>query len=200
MPAPKLIPLVVATPVLLAIAGLFHPMDLTVDTAETWRTLHLALLPLFPLLAAGPLLLLRGITGPVAAVARLAAYLYAIGYTALDAIAGVAAGTVATTLPEGEEFETVEPQLHGLFDIGNLLGIAGAAAFLLCAAATSVALVQRYGRPAIAGGVVFVLGSVPFLFSHIYWPVGGVTLLVMAVGLGLLAWARSSNASAAPPV
>jgi hypothetical protein len=189
MPAARLIPLVVAAPVLLAVAGLFHPDDLTADTADTWRSLHLALLPLFPLLAAGPLLLLRGTIGPVAAVARVAAYVYAVGYTALDAIAGIGAGSVV--LSTQEDIETVEPQLHALLDIGNPLGIAGAVAFLLCAASTSVALVLRYGRAAVPGGVVFVLGSIPFLFSHIYWPVGGLTLLVMAVGLGLLAWAST---------
>ncbi|HZN77218.1 MAG TPA: hypothetical protein VFC00_36795 [Micromonosporaceae bacterium] len=194
-----LIPLVVAVPLVLAFAGVYHPADLTTDTADTWRNLHLILLPVFPLLAAGPLLLLRGIGGPVAALARVAAYSYAVFYTALDAIAGIAAGAVVAETEE--EIETVEPQLHTLFDIGNLLGIIGSVSFLLCAASAATALVLRYGRRAIPGAALFVLASVPFLFSHIYWPVGGSTLVVMAVGLGLLAWARvkSSTVPSAGP-
>jgi hypothetical protein len=198
MPAWRLVPLVVAAPIVLAAAGLFHPDDLTTDTAIAWRSLHLALLPVFPLLAAGPVLLLRGIGGPVAAIARVAAYSYAVFYTALDAIAGIGAGAVAASTEE--DIETVEPPLHALFEIGNTLGLIGSASFLLAAAATSVALVQRYGRRAVPGAVVFLLASMPFLFSHIYWPIGGLTLLGMALGLGLLAGVVTSSTvpSAAP--
>nr|BFE82415.1 hypothetical protein GCM10020093_050160 [Planobispora longispora] len=50
--------------------------------------MHLLLLPVFPLLAGSLLFLLRGLEGPWVTVARAGSYLYAIFYTALDAIAG----------------------------------------------------------------------------------------------------------------
>lgn len=210
MPAWRLIVLVVAAPVALAIAGLFHPDDLTADTAEKWTALHVVLLPLFPLLGGALLLLLRGLGGAVPALARLAAYSYAVFYTGLDAVAGVAAGRVAQTAQDAvpgigqpaEGLEPVEPQLHALFDIGNALGYVGAASFAVAAAATAVALFLQYGRRALPGGALLVLASIPFLFSHIYWPVGGLTMLALALALGLLGWAvaAGSRVAGAPAV
>lgn len=196
MPAWRLVPLVAAAPVALAVAGLFHPDDLTVDTARQWTALHVVLLPLFPLLGGALVLLLRGLGGVVPAVARLAAYSYAVFYTGLDAVAGVAAGRIAQTAQDAtagvgqaaEGLEPVEPQLHALFDIGNALGIAGSVSFAVAAAATAVALLTRYGRAALAGGLLLVLASIPFVYSHIYWPVGGLTMLALALALGLLGW------------
>ena len=114
MPVWRLVLLVVAAPVALAVAGLFHPDDLTVDTARQWTALHVVLLPLFPLLGGALVLLLRGLGGVVPAVARLAAYSYAVFYTGLDAVAGVAAGRVAQTAQAaaggaGQTAEGLEP-------------------------------------------------------------------------------------------
>lgn len=50
-------------PAVLAVAGLLHPHHLTQETAGRWVTLHLLLLPVFPLLAGALLLLLRELKG-----------------------------------------------------------------------------------------------------------------------------------------
>jgi hypothetical protein len=95
---------VVAGPaVLLAGLGLTHPQDLTATSAPWWTTLHVLLLPLFPLLALSLWLLLRGVPGLVAWAARIAAYGYAAFYTALDVLAGIGAGEL-TQLKEVRRF------------------------------------------------------------------------------------------------
>src|SRR5512138_3730368 len=86
-------------PVLLAIAGLIHPAGLSAATAHRWVQLHVALLPVFPLLALAFVVLLRGrpradLAGVATVVAWVSASVYAISYTGLDAVAGIAAGTV----------------------------------------------------------------------------------------------------------
>lgn len=52
---------VAGPPLLLAGAGLFHPHDLTSASARDWQLLHTALLPLFPLLTLGALVLVSGL-------------------------------------------------------------------------------------------------------------------------------------------
>jgi hypothetical protein len=52
--------LVTIGPLLLAAAGLLHPGGLSAATADHWVRLHVALLPVFPLLGLGFVVLLRG--------------------------------------------------------------------------------------------------------------------------------------------
>ena len=68
------LPLLVALPALvIAAAGVFHPVFLTPDTAERWRLAHLVLLPAFPLLAGSVLVLLRDPVDRFVSALRLAA-------------------------------------------------------------------------------------------------------------------------------
>jgi hypothetical protein len=145
------------------------------------------LLPIFPLLAVSLWLLLRGVPGPVAWAARIAAYGYATFYSVTDVVVGIAAGkltqfNVARGLPE----RTVE--VDWLFTVGNDVGAVGVWCFVLACAATALAVSVRVGRRTLPGAVVLVVGAVLFTGGwHIYWPAGVVTMLVLAVGLGLLA-------------
>jgi hypothetical protein len=180
---------VVAGPaVVLAGLGLTHPQDLTATSASWWTTLHMLLLPLFPLLAVSLWLLLRGIPGPAAWAARIAAYGYAAFYTALDVLAGIGAGELTQLNAErGLQETTVE--VDRLFAVGNDLGELGVWCFGVACAATAVAVVGRVGRRALPGAVVLVAAAVVFVAGgvHIYWPWGVGTMLALAVGLGLLA-------------
>jgi hypothetical protein len=180
---------VVAGPaVVLAGLGLTHPQDLTATSASWWTTLHVLLLPLFPLLAVSLWLLLRGIPGPAAWAARIAAYGYAAFYTALDVLAGIGAGELTQLNAErGLQETTVE--VDRLFAVGNDLGELGVWCFGVACAATAVAVVGRVGRRALPGAVVLVAAAVVFVAGgvHIYWPWGVGTMLALAVGLGLLA-------------
>lgn len=183
-------PLLVAAPALgLAFAGLFHPHDLTAASAPWWTDLHLLLLPVFPLLGAAHWLLLRGIPGPLAWLARLAAFGYAIFYTALDVLSGI--GTGALVQRHSERRLSGAPEgLDTLYAAGNAIGTVGTWCFLAACVATSLALLARVGRAALPGGVVLVAAAVPFLYSHIYWPVGVLSMLGLAAGFAGLAHAE----------
>ncbi len=167
--------------VLLAVAGLFHPHALAPSTAAQWTAIHLVLLPLFPLLAVALGVLLRGEGGLLARLALAAAYAYAVFYTGLDALAGIAAGVVTERVQGGSRAAL------DLRALGNDLGLVGSTAFLVAAALTAVVLVRRHGRAALPGALLLVAGAVPFLTAHVHWPTGGLALLVIAAGCGLLA-------------
>jgi hypothetical protein len=193
---------VIAGPaVVLAGLGLTHPQDLTASSASWWTTLHVLLLPLFPLLALSLWLLLRGVPGPVAWVARIAAYGYAAFYTALDVLAGIAAGELTQLNAErGLQTDTVE--VDRLFAVGNDLGEIGVWAFGVACAATIAALAGRDGRRSLPGAAVLAVAALVFVAGgvHIYWPWGVATMLALAAGLGLLAavepaWQPATEAS-----
>lgn len=183
-----------AAPVVLAVAGLWHPHHLEPGTAAAWTGLHVLLLPVFPLLGVGFPLLLRGIRGGAAGLlSRLAlscAYLYAVLYTGLDAVAGIGTGTLVTS--SDQPFDAIEGELNAIFAIGNRLGITGSAAFLAASVAAGAALIIRYGPTMVPGTALLVLASVPWLRSHIYWPIGGLTVLAIGAGFALLAVALNA--------
>jgi hypothetical protein len=167
--------------VALAAAGLAHPPRLDSSTAVVWWQYHVVLLPLFPLLAVAVWMLLRGVPGPVATVARIAAYGYAVFYTALDLLAGVAAGRVV---------ESVGRANQAALDVGGLgvqLGAVGEWALVVATALTGVVLVRRDGRRAVPGAVLAVGAAVAFVGAHVYWPTGGLAMLGFAAGCALLA-------------
>jgi hypothetical protein len=165
----------------LAVIGLFHPIVLDPSTATRWWQLHVLLLPLFPLLAVALWVLLRGETGPMAWVARVAAYLFAVYYTGLDTLAGIAAGRVVDV--EGERGEAA----LAVLGLGNELAEVGVYAFAVAVVLTAIVRVRRDGRHALAGAVLLVVATVPFLHGHIYWPAGGLAMVGISVGCALLA-------------
>jgi hypothetical protein len=166
----------------LALAGfsLAHPGFLDPSTARAWWQLHIPLLPLFPLLGGAVLLVLRGRRGPAANVARVAAYLYACLYTALDTVSGIAAGVVT-------ESTGGSPAVGALFAVGDPLGHLGVGFLALAAVAAAVAL--RTPR-ALPGLVVLLAACWWFLLHHIFSPEGTVAMLGFAIGFALLAAAR----------
>ncbi|GAA3246591.1 hypothetical protein GCM10017691_54800 [Pseudonocardia petroleophila] len=166
----------------LAVAGLFHPGALAPSTATQWWTLHVVLLPLFPLLAVALWVLLRGERGVVAWLARIAAYGYAAFYTALDVLAGIGAGYLVEKAQGGSQ------EANDLRALGNDLGMIGSWSFLVAALLTGLLLVRRDGRAALPGAVILVGGAASFLHGHIYWPSGGLAVLAVGVGCGALAY------------
>jgi hypothetical protein len=185
--------LATAGPLLLAIAGLVHPGGLSAATAHHWVYLHIVLLAVFPLLALGFVVLLRGrprsgISGVATVVAWVCAGIYAIGYTGLDAVAGVAAGTVA-----GQDGDPVELRrlVLALYDVADRLGRTGVYAFLLAVLAGTIALSARHGPRVLPGGVVLLGAGYSFIDSHIFWPRGVLTMLAMAAGFALWTWAAT---------
>lgn len=185
--------LLVALPALLIAAlGLAHPVFLTPETAERWRLAHLALLPVFPLVAGSVWVLLRGEGGPAAWAARVLALAYAVLYGALDSIAGIGApNQVIRTSERGEPRAPIED----LFQIGDQLGKLGVYALAAAAALTAVVLFLRTRSPiAVVGGAIVVVACYPFLRYHVFPLRGVLAMVAIGVGFALLELARRPTA------
>lgn len=184
-----LLALLVALPAWsIAALGLAHPIFLTPETAERWRFAHLALLPVFPLLAASVWGVLRGERGAPAWVARGFALAYAVLYGALDSIAGIGAPQQVIGVAErGGERAPIED----LFEIGDVLGRLGAYALAAAAALTALVLFTR-SRSALSlvGGAVVVVACYPFLRHHVFPPRGVLAMVAIGVGLAVLEVSR----------
>ncbi|GAA2520565.1 hypothetical protein Ahu01nite_076210 [Winogradskya humida] len=185
--------LVTLGPLLLALAGLIHPHGLSAATAHRWVQLHIVLLPAFPLLGLGFFVLLRerpraDLPGAATIVAWVCACVYAAGYTGLDAVAGIAAGTVA-----GQPGDPVQLRrlVLALYDTGDRLGHVAVYAFLVAVLAGTVALVSRHGLRVMPGTVVLLLAGYSFIDSHIFSPRGVQTMLAIGAGFALWTWAAS---------
>ncbi|MGW4059339.1 hypothetical protein ACWEGE_13715 [Amycolatopsis sp. NPDC004747] len=173
-------------PVLLAVPGLLlagfgavHPAVLDAATAPWWTELHVILLLVFPLPAAAQWLLLATAPPWLRLPGRLAAFGFAAFYGGLDAVAGIAAGTV-TDAQHG-----VTPAVGALFEVGDLLGHLGAGCFLASNVLIVVAM-ARAGLRVVPGAAVLLAASVSFLDSHIFWPRGVLTMIGVAIGMSLL--------------
>ncbi|AGZ40788.1 hypothetical protein [Actinoplanes friuliensis] len=185
--------LVTLGPVLLALAGLLHPTGLSAATAHRWMWLHIVLLPIFPLLALGFVVLLRerpraGVPRVARMIAWICAAVYAVGYTGLDAVAGIGAGTVAGQPGDPTELRRL---VVALYEAGDRLGAVGVYAFLAATLAASVALGSRHGLRVLPGTVVLLVAGWSFIDSHIFSPRGVQTMLAMAVGFALWTWAAA---------
>lgn len=192
--------LVVAAPLLLAAIGVVHPHSLNAATAGTWVTLHIAVLPIFPLVALGFVVPLwgrprPGLGGAATVLAWVAAFCYACFYTGLDAVAGIAAGTAMRHAPPtaGRDW-LIDP----LYRVGNQLGHVGAYAFMVAGVAAGVALFPRDRVRAVAGSAVLLGAGYSFIDSHIFWPHGVLTMVAFAVGFALLTWAAARTSRARP--
>ncbi len=182
---------VAGPPLLLAALGLAHPAHLTASTADTWKNLHIVLLPIFPLLALGPWLLTRGEHRAVRWAAIALGYTFAALYTALDVLAGIGAGAL-------QQAGAVD-QKPFLYAEGNGLADYGVWAYLLATVLTAAVVVRRARLAALPGAILVVAGAISFLDSHIYWPRGGLTMLVLALGWAALAHSRSAVGDPADP-
>lgn len=184
------IALVTAAPLVLAAAGIAHPHGLSRSTAADWAQLHIALLPVFPLLTVGLLVPLwhrprLGLAGFATVVAWAGAFVYAAFYTGLDAVAGIAAGTA---VEHAGATASLGPVKRPLYDTGEALGQVGAYALIGAIAATAVALLAKNGVRVLPGTVVLLAAGWSFVDSHIFWPRGVWTMLGFALGFALLAW------------
>ena len=166
-----------------------HPAVLTPETASYYYTLHLILLVLFPLLGVNLWWLLSGIAGVLAWAARGLSFVYILFYGALDVLAGIGTGIVVLRTPDSSD-PAVTQTVRLLFNEGNTLSIVGVWAFLVACVLTCVVLTQRLGRFVLPGAVLLCGAALPFLTSHIYWPIGVATMVVMAAGFALLMWAK----------
>ncbi|MFB9689456.1 hypothetical protein [Amycolatopsis plumensis] len=165
---------------LLAGFGAVHPAYLDAGTASWWVALHVVLLPVFPLPAVAQWLLLTSAPPWLRWPGRVAAFGFATFYGGLDAVAGIAAGTVVHAQ------HGATPVVGAVFAAGDRLGYVGAACFLAANVVIIGAVVVRAGWRAVPGAVVLLLASVSFLDSHIFWPRGVVTMIGVSFGMSWL--------------
>ena len=174
--------------------GLTHPAQLTTSTAEWWRDLHVILLPVFPLIGLAPWVVARDAGRPWRWIAAAGGYVWAIGYTSLDILAGIAAGSV--TLAGHPEARS------SLYAVANVLGPIGAAGLAVGFAAATIAAVRRSGVEGIVGGLLAVVGVGLVDLRHVYFPIGslGLALLIGGAAILVLVATRSARpAQAARP-
>jgi hypothetical protein len=167
--------------------GLVHPAGLDVATAPWWARLHVLLLPVFPLLAVAQWILLTPAPAVLRWPGRLAAFGFAAFYSGLDAVAGIAAGTVVRAE------HGLTPTLGELFAAGDTLGYLGTGCFLAASLAITATSTWQAGWRAAPGGVLLLAASVSFIDSHIFWPRGVVTMIGIAAGMCLLSLASPPN-------
>jgi hypothetical protein len=178
-----------APPLVLAGLGMTHPHLLAPPTAVWWRDLHVIGLVAFPLLALGPWVAVRGRGRLLEIVAAVLGLVYAAFYTALDAIAGIGGGAATLAVGPG-------PWVSSLFGVADQVVLPGVYAFLTATVVAAVAVVVTTAGAArllaAVGGVIAVAAAWSFLTSHIYYPVGVATMVVLAVGQTLVAVAATT--------
>src|SRR5215211_563149 len=98
--------LLIGTPVVLALLMIVHQLIDQFERPVAFLALHLLLLPLFALLGVAIWVLLEGVGGAVAWAARVAAFLFLVGYVGLDAISGIAASAILASGAPGSSEAT----------------------------------------------------------------------------------------------
>ena len=188
----------------LAVAGvlLIHPTDQKATIYESvrdqigpWLTVHVALLVAFPLLALATYVLLDGVVGRAATVARVSLLFFLAFYTAYEAIVGLATGIAAEyangldgAARGGAAAVIEELNRHWIVNTAVMIG---SIAWIVAMVATAVA-VQRVGVrwPALAllgVSAIFVMHPPPF---------GPVALVAFAAAATLIERTRTRTAAA----
>lgn len=163
----------VAPPLLIALVGLTHPARLTQDASAHWRDMHIVLLPLFPLLAVGPWLIARSIEPIYGRITLVLGYVFACFYSALDVLAGIAAGSLKYDRQGG---------LGSVFRYASDLGQIGSIAFIGATAAAGGCVLRVAGPKALPGALVAIGGAYAFMQNHVYPPWGVLSMVAIAVG------------------
>jgi hypothetical protein len=167
-------------PLLLAIVELFHPQprDLLKLDVHMWLAVHYAQIALFPLSALAMAWLIRGRTGIAAAISRVALFVFGIGWTAWDSVAGVATGILIDAAHKPETPGAWRAPIDAIW-LHPIMG-GGPAPFFaaLGAVALSVGAVAAAKSLSVTGqswGPVVLLGLSSFgitIFKTHAWPGG----------------------------
>lgn len=168
-------------PLALAAVGITHPLHLTASAAEYWRNLHVLTLVLFPLLGFAPWLIVRGWMPLLTWIVGVLGFVYASFYTVLDVLAGIGAG--------GLKLDDMGMATGVLFGLANSLGAIGSYALVIASVVAGAYALWRARLAALPGTILVVVGSVLFLERHIFFPVGVIGQLCLAVGWCALVFA-----------
>jgi len=164
-----------------ALVGLTHPTRLTAETALYWQNMHIGLIFLFPLIGLAPWLIARRVDRRLGWIAALGGYGFATLYTALDVLAGVAAGALVL----GGETDATGP----VYEIARVLARIGVWSLIAAVVVAGVAAFLQARMAAVPGFVLAALGAYLVYPGHIYFPVGTASMGLLAAGCALLALA-----------
>jgi hypothetical protein len=178
------------------VLGSIHPMDIHVgDETTLYLGIHVVQ-PLFILfLAWGIWLLVRDLPGRAAQVARIAIVPYAIVYSMLDAIAGVALGTIVREANDMSPVAAAE--VHRAMTEGtDYIGIAiyAASGLLWFAAAGGAAIAVKH-IGGLGPTLLMAVGAAIFAFGHPF-PPGPIGMALFGIGI---AWFELRREAAQAP-
>jgi hypothetical protein len=153
--------LMLGVPIALIVLESRHPSGFDDDVygglgpmAGDWLRIHLLQLPLFGLIGIAALNLTWGLEGFWPWLSRVAVWFFLIFYTAMDAIAGLAVGTILSHQTAGMDTRTVAAIVQFLFrdpvvgGVGSVISVAGSFGWLIAIFAAIIAIVMANGtRP-----------------------------------------------------
>jgi hypothetical protein len=168
------------------VLGAVHPAEINVGDATTlYLGLHVVQPVLILLLAWGIWLLVKDLPGRAAQIARVAIVPYAIAYSMLDAIAGVALGQAVREANgmSAADAAVVQGILDGGTDyIGIVIFIASGLTWFVMALAAAVA-VRRIGG--IGPALLMTIGAAIFAVGHPF-PPGPIGIALFGLGVAWL--------------
>jgi hypothetical protein len=187
---------VLGAPAALGLLEIWHPAHVFFDDmlssaerSDWWLTLHTLQLPLFPLVALAVWFMLKGIHNVPAAFSRVMLWVFAVSYTALDAIAGVATGILfryvrGMNMTGGE---AVNDRMFELFLAMFNLDMPGGSVIMNLAvwswaAAAILAAVALYMKGYNRVGVILIGLSALTFQSHVH-PHGPITMALLFAGI-----------------
>jgi hypothetical protein len=168
------------------VLGAVHPAEINVGDATTlYLGLHLVQPVLILLLAWGIWLLVKDLPGRAAQIARVAIVPYAIAYSMLDAIAGVALGQAVR---EANGMSAADAAVvQGILDsgtdyIGIVIWVASGLAWFAMALAAAVAVRQIGG---LGPSLLMTIGAAIFAVGHPF-PPGPIGIALFGLGVAWL--------------
>ena len=192
---------------LLAFAGLMlaHPVGDSdfasgvADNVTAWLVVHVGAAVLFPLMAYLVWLLLRGIAGRAALVARVALPVFAVFYGVWETLTGIATGVMADEAngTSGAAREAVMSAINTMatHPIAGEMGVFNSIGSIAWVVAISAAVVALHGV-GVQRSALVPLGLGAMMVMHIP-PIGPVALVCLSAA-GLLIERRRHSAVAAP--
>jgi hypothetical protein len=202
-----LLAFLIGVPLAWAVLLMFHPGGEATDVYGSARddvtaflVVHLGMLLFIPLMAAAVYLLLRGVEGTAAKVARLALIPFVVFYSAWETLQGIANGVLvdkvnampASDRDVGAELVQDFAESPLVTDLG-VFAVLGSLGLIVALIAAGVALKREAGAPT---SVAVLLGISGFLITAHPPPFGPTGLALFIVAVLLLA--RSRSAAPAP--
>jgi hypothetical protein len=145
--------LMIGVPLTLALIEQKHPAGVAANVygglrsiSSEWLRIHLLQIPLFGLMFVAALNLTWGIVGFWAWLSRIALWFFVVFYTALDAVAGLAVGTILSRQTPEMNPATVAAIVQQLFrdpivgGVGSVISLTGSWAWLIAMLAAVLGL------------------------------------------------------------